>query len=556
MGAVVCVDSKIGAEVIDNKVSQEEQHVNQLAQNQRVKELKISTIINENNEQGNFKDLTTLVMANNLDFLAKSGRSQEITDFDEFLNNAEKTIPEITYSFFDETDSFIDNDKDEFNLKMQFNSSIDHSKETFNDYLDDGDSKNIEKWKVMIKQLVQKQQLKNYILSRSRSSFSRIRELIGFMKNFPVKSDIEKAWSVFFWIAHNIDYDFTISTNMRNQDAKSTFKNGKAISSGYSNLFNYLLSAVFQLQSIKISGYAKGHGYNVGDKFNAENHDWNAVLISNKWYLVEPTWASGYGDSNKKFVKRFEPYYFFTPPEVFIYEHFPQNVEHQYLRKKISIEDFEHLPYYKLKFFLLNLSCLSHHNSFIDEVEEKFKLTFKASDNLMLSGYIEMSTGERVENAVFIQRELNYANIGVEVALQTNLKTKLRLFAGDKNDEIHEWICDFVFSPRTMIEKQPLFCIDHSFPYFIHLHEPKYYNLQLGKTYKFKVTVNANAVILVDSKNETKHFEKIDNEDNTWCLNQVTEVIGQLILSVQPRIGSLFHAAYEFEVVDNNKILK
>jgi hypothetical protein len=48
---------------------------------------------------------------------------------------------------------------------------------------------------------------------------------------------------------------------------------------------------------------------------------------------------------NDKFKKQFEPYYFFTPAQVFIYKHFPLDNQHQFLVDgNIQLADFEKLP--------------------------------------------------------------------------------------------------------------------------------------------------------------------------------------------------------------------
>jgi len=39
------------------------------------------------------------------------------------------------------------------------------------------------------------------------------------------------------------------------------------------------------IESIGITGYSKGFGYS-GKIGNQSDHEWNAVHINNKWYLV------------------------------------------------------------------------------------------------------------------------------------------------------------------------------------------------------------------------------------------------------------------------------
>ncbi len=51
-------------------------------------------------------------------------------------------------------------------------------------------------------------------------------------------------------------------------------------------------------------------------------HFWNVIKLDNKWYFIETTWSAGYYEKDK-YIKRFEPFWFLTPPEQFIYFHLP-----------------------------------------------------------------------------------------------------------------------------------------------------------------------------------------------------------------------------------------
>jgi hypothetical protein len=54
-------------------------------------------------------------------------------------------------------------------------------------------------------------------------------------------------------------------------------------------------------------------------------------------------------------VRGFEPFYFFTPPEQFIYSHFPSDPRWQLLAEPLSRHAFEALPQVKPAFFLCGL---------------------------------------------------------------------------------------------------------------------------------------------------------------------------------------------------------
>jgi hypothetical protein len=101
------------------------------------------------------------------------------------------------------------------------------------------------------------------------------------------------------------------------------------------------------LEAELITGYAKGYGYQPGDKFTETNHAWNAVKIKGAWKLFDTTWGSGGGDNvNGKFASKmaFAPVWFATEPKIFIYTHLPEEQKWQGLADPITMEKYERMP--------------------------------------------------------------------------------------------------------------------------------------------------------------------------------------------------------------------
>ena len=73
----------------------------------------------------------------------------------------------------------------------------------------------------------------------------------------------------------------------------------------------------------------KGRGRYWDDEVSGgTNHAWNAVMIGNKWHLLDVTWAAGIcDDSVKAFMKSYNDFYFLTPPGAFINTHFPDDAK-------------------------------------------------------------------------------------------------------------------------------------------------------------------------------------------------------------------------------------
>ncbi len=178
----------------------------------------------------------------------------------------------------------------------------------------------------------------------------------------PFTDDFSKVRSIYIWITNHIDYDVRTFCKNKNIDISpaNTLKKSKTICTGYANLFKTICEKA-GIQCEIIEGYSKGFNYVQGDIFISSDHCWNAVLINNKWYLIDPTWGSGYlYFEDHKFLKFLSsvfdfPYikhiiafkkavnenYFLTNPNQFVLDHLPLNPQWQLLNCPITIETFE-----------------------------------------------------------------------------------------------------------------------------------------------------------------------------------------------------------------------
>lgn len=111
-------------------------------------------------------------------------------------------------------------------------------------------------------------------------------------------------------------------------------KERKTLCDGYTNLFKALANEA-NLTAVTVEGYTKG---DTGSKFKGR-HSWNAVKINGSWYLVDCTLGAGYTN-----FRRFNEYYFFTPPSQFVNDHFPDDPKWQLLNNPLSEDEFERMP--------------------------------------------------------------------------------------------------------------------------------------------------------------------------------------------------------------------
>ncbi|MCF0126148.1 MAG: hypothetical protein HUJ68_10425 [Clostridia bacterium] len=136
-------------------------------------------------------------------------------------------------------------------------------------------------------------------------------------------TEIERCWLIYRWVTENISYDFkSLRDGTRDCTIEGTYSKGKSVCSGYAALYKHFIDNL-NIENLKVAGYSKGFSYKFGKTITeTETHEWNAVKIEGFWYFVESTWGSGYspngGGPDGEFVKCFNDYHFFTPPEEYI----------------------------------------------------------------------------------------------------------------------------------------------------------------------------------------------------------------------------------------------
>ncbi len=85
--------------------------------------------------------------------------------------------------------------------------------------------------------------------------------------------------------------------------------------------------------------------YDIGKQPGKSDHAWNAVKINGDWKLIDVTWAAGAATGNPpKFEFNFNDKYFFTDPDVFFLNHFPD--DKRWLLTNKTESDFANLPLY------------------------------------------------------------------------------------------------------------------------------------------------------------------------------------------------------------------
>lgn len=178
-------------------------------------------------------------------------------------------------------------------------------------------------------------------------------------------TDVERFRAIFKWVTANISNDYkayfknkrkrrryhadSSQLNQWNDDFKKVMianmiKHRKTICTGYAYLVQQLAEAS-GLECEIIHGYGRTSMTSDADlKF--PNHSWNAVKLNGKWYLADPTWASGIPDpKSNRFTFDYNDGLFLTNPKLFSVNHHPVEKKWSLLGDEApSYEDFLNAP--------------------------------------------------------------------------------------------------------------------------------------------------------------------------------------------------------------------
>jgi len=179
-----------------------------------------------------------------------------------------------------------------------------------------------------------------------------------------LETDVERFRAIYKWVCTNIANDYSLY--LRNKRKRSKFKNDSLKLEVWNNRFKkeifkkllkqertictgyaYIVQELSKLANIDceiIHGFGKTSTTNI-EANDSPNHSWNAVKLNNKWYLCDPTWASGIPDpETNAFTFRYNDGYFLANPKLFAINHFPLDKKWSLIKNSPSFEEFLAAP--------------------------------------------------------------------------------------------------------------------------------------------------------------------------------------------------------------------
>lgn len=353
----------------------------------------------------------------------------------------------------------------------------------------------------------------------------------------PAKNDREKVRAIYRWITNNIAYDddSLFKGIITENSAETVLQTHRAICDGYAGLFKELAQFA-DLEVEVISGYSKGYSY-VIDNADTINHAWNAVKIEGQWQLLDATWGAGYlDDKQKRFVRQFQDHYFLTPPEQFIYDHFPKHAKWQLLKSPLLKYQYEQLVYLRPAFFKTGLAIGSH-SHYVIKTDNQVTITLHAPVQTGITVQLLQDNYEVDKSQTSIHYRDNKYHITATFPQQG--KYTLRLFAKPHNAPgSYHWALDYRIianrgmqsDEQTVLPEQAFF--DNRLKIDSHPHRLIKVEKQLMVTILAPDNVLMSAVLYQGRKRLDKTFTFVQRKAKRYEIHAVLNTPGDYLLRI------------------------
>jgi len=321
----------------------------------------------------------------------------------------------------------------------------------------------------------------------------------------PARNESECARAIFRWITARIAYDTSAASEGLDPDL--VLSRRRAACMGYASLFKALAKEA-GLKAETIVGHVKRVKPEMtGGPDLWENHAWNAVEIAGHWQLVDCCWGAGHCNERGRFTRKFTPHYFLTAPDVFIYNHFPNNPRWQLLARPLSRAEFLRRVEVGPTFFDCGLRLVSHPSRRIDAAGS-VALTIGAPPDTFLIASLYQNGQELGEQCTFTQRCAE--GFAIRALFPSQGDYVLRIFArrGDDASADYHWALDYAVHARSGNNNDGGFPMAYD-PFLTHncrLEGPLSRTLQAGKSVEVSLNAPDAEDVVVVTGDSWKHL--------------------------------------------------
>ena len=299
-------------------------------------------------------------------------------------------------------------------------------------------------------------------------------EVINYLVKYSkIEGDLESIMMAFYFVCKEIKFDKECYNNNEetkfNQKPINVYDEGMGVSSGFTNLFEYILKKM-EIKYKHIDGYCKllpkkkplkkikkGNKLNrvqsaknftetINELNDTVNHSWTAFFLRGEWYFCDCLFGSGSVEqeedlatkinlkqldinnnlynynstmTNGNMTKNNEPsdtfnfFYFMIPPELLISTHRPIDEMWQFIPKTLSFKEFYNSRKINYGEFYKNVhkykvKLLSHLNPFISiTTKEKLEIKIKVPHHLLEANLFYSFRNTKIADVKYIYDETN-----------------------------------------------------------------------------------------------------------------------------------------------------
>jgi len=148
----------------------------------------------------------------------------------------------------------------------------------------------------------------------------------------------DKIRAIFIWTADNISYDVPAMYNKNRDESDTgrvnkTLRKRKGVCENYAAVFNEIAEKC-KIKCYVVTGYTRIYGV-----ISTQGHAWCAALIDGNWYIIDPTWGSGYVNDDK-YTRKIDNSWFLLQPQEAIQSHMPADPLWEFLHYPINNQQF------------------------------------------------------------------------------------------------------------------------------------------------------------------------------------------------------------------------